>query len=76
MDVAARTDDTHREILGFLPADMFDFTDLQPAVARLMSMLTATPAEPQSAVLIEDHHVTAADGHQIMIRNFCCQFIE
>ena len=68
MDVAARTDDTHREILGFLPADMFDFTDLQPAVARLMSMLTATPAEPQSAVLIEDHHVTATDGHQIMIR--------
>ena len=68
MDVEARTDDTHRQILGFLPADMFDFTDLQPAVARLMSMLTAAPAEPHPLVLIEDHQVPAADGQHIMVR--------
>ncbi|MGB8857813.1 MAG: alpha/beta hydrolase [Ilumatobacteraceae bacterium] len=68
MDLEARTDDTHREILGFLPPDLMDFTDLEGATARLMSMLTSAPPELPSSVVIDDHHVAAADGHQILVR--------
>ena len=68
VDVAARTDDTHREILGFLPPDMFDLSDLEPAVAQLMAMLTGAPVELPASVAIEDHQVAAGDGHEIMIR--------
>jgi acetyl esterase/lipase len=68
VDVAARTDDTHREVLGFLPPDLMDFTHLESAAAQLMAMLNSAPVELPSSVTIEDHTVAAGDGHEILVR--------
>jgi acetyl esterase/lipase len=68
MDIDARTDDTHRQILGFLPADFMDFSDLERGVAQVMTMLGAGAPELPASVVVEDHHVPSADGHQIVVR--------
>lgn len=68
MDVAARTDDTHREVLAFLPDNLMDLSDLESAVTLLMSLLAGAPAEVPAGVVVEDHHVPATDGHELMIR--------
>ncbi len=68
MDIEARTDDTHREILGFLPPDLMDLTDLESATAQLMGLLAGAPVELPPSVVVEDHRVAAADGHQIVVR--------
>jgi acetyl esterase/lipase len=68
MDIEARMDDTHRALLGMLPPDLMDFTDLDTAVDQLMTMLQAAPVELPESVELVDHHVQAADGHQIMVR--------
>ena len=70
MDIEARTDDTHRQILGFLPPDFMDFSDLERGVAQLMSMLGGAPPELPESVVIEDHLVSAADGHEILVRTY------
>ncbi len=68
MDIEARTDDTHRQILGFLPPDFMDFSDLERGVAQVMTMLGAGAPELPASVVVEDHHVPSADGHQIVVR--------
>ena len=68
MDIEARTDATHREILGMLPPDLMDFTDFDTAVANLMELLAAAPVELPESVVIEDHHVGTADGHDLLVR--------
>ena len=68
MDIEARTDETHRQILGFLPPDLMDLTDLASATAQLMGLLAGTPAELPPSVVVDDHHVAAADGHQLLVR--------
>ena len=68
MDLAARTDDTHREILAILPGTLMDLSDLQPAVAMLMSMLGGVAAEIPAGVVVDDHHVQTADGHELLVR--------
>jgi acetyl esterase/lipase len=68
VDIEARTDATHREILGMLPPDLMDFTDFDTAVANLMALLAAAPVELPESVVLEDHHVTTADGHDLLIR--------
>jgi acetyl esterase/lipase len=68
VDLAARTDDAHREILSLLPDDLFDLTDLERAVESLSALLVAAPAELPEEVVTDDHLVAAADGHQIMVR--------
>lgn len=68
MDVAARTDDTHREVLAVLPGNLMDLSDLEGAVALLMSLLGGAPAELPATVVVEDHLVPAADGHPLLVR--------
>jgi acetyl esterase/lipase len=68
VDIDARTDDTHRQILGFLPPDLFDLSDLAVGIERLMSLLGAPPPDLPSSVAVTDHHATAADGHQVLVR--------
>ena len=68
MDVIARTDDTHRELLAMLPANFMDLSDLPTAVAQLMSMLGGVPAEVPDGVVVEDHHLQTTDGHQLLVR--------
>lgn len=68
MDIAARTDDTHREVLAMLPSNFMDLSDLESAVTLLMSMLGGAPAEVPAGVAIEDHHVPTSDGHQLLVR--------
>jgi acetyl esterase/lipase len=68
MDIDTRTDAVHREILGFLPADLFDFSDLDAGIARVMGLLGAAPAELPDTVSVEDHSAQADDGHEVTVR--------
>ncbi len=68
MDIEARTDEAHRQILGFLPNDLFDLTDVESGAARVMSLLAGEPPALPDSVLVEDHYVEAADGHQLLVR--------
>ncbi len=68
MDIEARTDATHREILAMLPADLMDFSDFDTAAANLMAMLAAAPVELPESVTLEDHHVDTVDGHDLLVR--------
>lgn len=68
MDLEPRTDQPHREILGFLPPDLMDFSDLQSGRAQLMAMLGAAPVELPDGVVVEDHHTSTADGHELLVR--------
>jgi acetyl esterase/lipase len=68
MDIDARTDDTHREILAMLPPDLFDFSDLEGGIAQLMALLGASPVELPASVRIDDHAVEVADGHEVVVR--------
>jgi len=68
VDIAARTDDTHREVLAVLPNDFMDLSDLEAAVAMVMSMLGSAPAEIPAGVVIDDHHVLTTDGHRLLVR--------
>jgi acetyl esterase/lipase len=67
VDIAARTDDAHRALLGMLPANLFDLSDLDSAVALLTSMF-AVPVELPPSVVHEDHRVTGSDGHDVVVR--------
>jgi acetyl esterase/lipase len=68
MDIEARTDDTHREILAMLPPNLFDFSDLEGGIAQLMALLGAAPVELPVSVQIDDHKVTVEDGHDVTVR--------
>ncbi len=68
MDIEARTDDTHRDILQMLPANLMDFTDLDAAVAQLMALLGAAPVELPDSIELVDHTVSSADGQSIVVR--------
>jgi len=68
MDIDARTDDAHRQVLGFLPPDLFDFSDLAVGVARLEAMFGATPVELPADVALDDRIVETADGHRLTVR--------
>jgi acetyl esterase/lipase len=68
MDLEPRTDQVHREILGFLPPNLMDFSDLEAGRAQLMAMLGAAPVELPDDVTVEDHHTTTADGHELLVR--------
>ncbi len=68
MDLEPRTDHVHREILGFLPPNLMDFSDLDAGRAQLMAMLAATPVELPDDISVEDHHVATADGHSLLVR--------
>lgn len=70
MDINARLDDTHREILGFLPTDLLDLSDLDAARTRIAALFGAAPAEIPSTVTVDDHHIDADDGHQILVRTY------
>ena len=65
MDVVARTDDTHREILAMLPDNLFDLSDLESGVALLMGLLGSAVAEVPATVVVEDHFAQTADGRVI-----------
>ena len=58
----------HRTILGLLPPNLFDFDDLDDGIARVMGLLAAAPAELPDDVVLEDHDVALADGHELMVR--------
>lgn len=68
IDVHSRTDDEHRMVLDLLPADLFDLDDLEAGIERILGLLAATPVELPDDVAIDDHVVTAADGHEITVR--------
>ncbi len=68
MDIEARTDETHRQVLAILPPNLMDFSDLAAGVTQLMSLLGAATPELPDSVEIEDHHVPADDGHQVLVR--------
>lgn len=68
MDVVARTDDTHREILAMLPDNLFDLSDLESGVALLMGLLGSAVAEVPATVVVEDHFAQTADGHRLLVR--------
>lgn len=68
MDIQARTDESHRQVLGFLPADFMDLSDLGSAVETIMGLLGSAPAELPDTVIVQDHFVQASDGHQILVR--------
>ena len=68
MDIEARTDDTHREILGLLPHNLFDFSNLEQGIEQLLMLLGATPVELPASVEISDHVAQATDGHEITVR--------
>lgn len=68
MNLDDRTDATHREILGMLPPDLMDLSDLEVGVERVMSMLGAAPAELPDTISVTDHMVAANDGHELLIR--------
>lgn len=68
MDLVARTDDTHRQLLELLPPDLMDLSDLDVGISRLMTMLGGAVAELPQSVVIDDHLVPASDGHQMLVR--------
>lgn len=68
MDLEARTDDTHREVLAMLPPDLFDFSDLDAGIANVMGLLGATPVELPDSVSLDDELVASADGHELIVR--------
>ena len=68
MDLVARTDDTHRQLLELLPPDLMDLSDLDVGISRLMTMLGGAVAELPQSVVIDDYLVPASDGHQILVR--------
>jgi acetyl esterase/lipase len=68
MDLDFRTDDTHRFVLSLIPPDLFDFSDLQSGIDRVRSMLAAASYEIPDSVTVEDRRVTAADGHEVVVR--------
>ncbi len=70
MNLEARLDDTHREILGFMPADLLDLDDLDAARTRVAALFGAVPVELPPTITVDDHHVAAADGHQILVRTY------
>lgn len=70
MDIEARTDATHREILGMLPPDLMDFSDFDTAVANLMALLAAAPVEPPEDIVLADHHIETADGYDLLVRTY------
>lgn len=51
-----------------LPSNFMDLSDLESAVAMVMSMLGSAPAEIPAEVVIDDHHVQTTDGHQLLVR--------
>lgn len=68
MDIAALTDEAHRQVLGFLPPDLFDFSDLAAGVSKLEAMFGGVPADLPDGVRVVDRTVESTDGHQITIR--------
>ena len=68
MDLEARTDDVHRQVLQFLPPDLFDFADLEVGVARLMAMFAGAPAQLPDSVVVDDRRITTPDGHELLVR--------
>lgn len=68
MDIEARTDDTHRQILGFLPPDLLDLTNLDQAIEQLMSLLGGAEVELPPSVVVDDHRVATSDGHELLVR--------
>jgi acetyl esterase/lipase len=68
MDIEARTDDTHREILALLPPNLFDFSNLEQGIDQLLQLLGAMPVELPASVEISDHVARATDGHEITMR--------
>jgi acetyl esterase/lipase len=68
VDIAALTDDAHRQVLEFLPPNLFDFSDLAAGVSKLEAMLGGAPAELPEGVRVIDRTVEAGDGHPITVR--------
>ena len=62
-------DADHLAVLEMLPGDLLDLSDLPAARARLDEFIAHMPApEMPDSVEVADHHVEAADGHQVLVR--------
>jgi acetyl esterase/lipase len=70
MELEPRTDAVHREILGMLPPNLMDFTDLEGGISQLMAMLGAAPVELPDGIEVADHHTVTTDGHELLVRSY------
>lgn len=70
MSIDQRTDAVHGEILGFLPPDLMDLSDLAVGVERVMGLLGAAPADLPDTISVTDHIVPAGDGHELLVRTY------
>jgi acetyl esterase/lipase len=68
MDIAARIDETHSQVLGFLPPDFLDMSDIPVGRARLAAMLGAGAPELPASIEVSDHLTAAPDGHEVLVR--------
>ena len=62
-------DADHLAVLEMLPGDLLDLSDLPAARARFDELIAHMPApEIPDSVEVADHHIEAADGHQMLVR--------
>lgn len=62
-------DADHLAVLGMLPADLLDLSDLDAARDRWAGFMAQAPVpEIDDSIEITDHHTPAGDGHQVLVR--------
>ena len=62
-------DADHLAVLEMLPGDLLDLSDLPAARARFDELIAHMPAPSiPDSVEVADHHIEAADGHQMLVR--------
>ena len=62
-------DAEHLAVVGMLPGDLLDLSDLTAARIRWAGfMAQASVPEIEDSIEITDHHTPADDGHQVLVR--------
>ena len=62
-------DAEHLAVLEMLPGDLLDLSDLPATRARIDEFIDHMPApEIHDSVEVANHHVEAADGHEVLVR--------
>ena len=62
-------DAEHLAVLAMLPGGLLDLSDLAAARRRFGDFMDQAPApEMPDSIEVDDHHVEAADGHEVLVR--------
>ena len=62
-------DADHLAVLGMLPADLLDLSDMAAARRRWAGFMAQAPVpEIDDSIEVTDHHTEADDGHQVLVR--------